>query len=192
MDIALVAAIVAVMATLIWFGRDRIRGRRKPLPLRVGKPMPEFSARTEDGAPVTPATLRGSAVVFLFVRGSWCPFCSRQVKSLTRYYRAITDAGARLVLVTSRPLDTTRRVAELFGVDFEFWLDDDLQAARQLGLLYEDGVARAHRESFGTDTTWPATVIVDADGVIQFSELSRFVVDRPNPQKLLTQIQRLR
>jgi peroxiredoxin len=121
----------------------------------------------------------------LFVRGSWCPFCSKQVADLTRVYKEITDSGAKLILVTPKPLATTRRVAEMFDVDFRFWLDESLEIATQLGLVLAAGVPDDNRKEYGEDTLWPTTLVLDANGIIRFTELSRFITDRPNPEKLL-------
>ena len=78
--------------------------------------------------------------MLLFVRGSWCPFCSEQVKTLTAHYKAIADHDAELIIVTRRPLDTTRRVADMFDVKFTFWLDENLKAAEALQLVDTSGV----------------------------------------------------
>ena len=79
----------------------------------------------------------------------------------------------------------------MYGVDFEFWLDADLVVTRQFGLLIEDGVPSKSREDFGDDAVWPASVVIDADGVIRYTELSRAIVDRPSSAKLLSQLKKL-
>ncbi len=186
----LVAAIV-IVAVVLFLLRDRIRGKAVPSGIKPGNPLPEFSALDEDGNAISSTELSGRPTVLLFVRGSWCPFCSKQVHDLTRYYKEINDAGARLIFVTPKPLDTTRRVAELFNVDFEFWRDGDLAIGRELGLVHDAGVPGKQRAEFGTDTLWPTSLIVDADGVIRHTELSRFIADRPNPEKLLRIVQAL-
>lgn len=187
--IAVVVGTAIVVLAVIF--RDRIRGRQTPAAIRPGNPLPAFEAIDEDGNPVSSADLMGTPAILLFVRGTWCPFCSRQVQNLTGVYKEINDCGARLVLVTPQPLDTTRRVANLFGVQFEFWLDESLDIARQFGLLLESGVPKDHRGEYGSDTLWPTSLVVDSKGIIRHTEVSRFVVDRPNPQKLLTALKKL-
>jgi peroxiredoxin len=178
-------AVVTVAAVAAIVFRDRIRGRDVPAAIREGNPLPEFSAVDENGAPLSSGELRGRPSVLLFVRGTWCPFCSRQVQKLTQYYRQINESGAHLVLVTPKPLETTRRVAEFFNVDFEFWLDESLAIARQLGLVLEAGVPKDFDREYGRDTLWPTTLVVDRDGIIRHTELSRFIADRPDPEKIL-------
>jgi len=165
--------------------------RQVPEQLRRGQPLPEFTALDEAGNPLHTRDLRGTPVVMIFVRGNWCPFCSRQVKNLTRYYKDIVDLGARLVIVTPRPQETTQRVAEFFNVEFEFWLDESLAATRKLGLLLESAVPKDYYPEYGSDTTWPASLVIDAGGVIRYVELSKHIIDRPNPKTLLRELRKV-
>ncbi|MEE4161007.1 MAG: redoxin domain-containing protein [Woeseiaceae bacterium] len=182
-NILFAGAILALAGLAWWYWR---RGTH-PLPdcLKPGSPLPLFTARTEDGNRIDSTSLEGAPAVILFVRGSWCPFCSAQVEDLTKYYKDIVDLGARLIFVTPAPLETTRRVAEMFGVDFEFWLDEDLSAAKALKLLHRRGVPAAEKPGYGSDTVWPTSLVVDAGGTIRFVELSKHIVDRPEPRTLL-------
>ena len=186
----LVAATVLVALAFFVF-RERIRGKAVPAVLKPGTPLPGFSAQDENGGALDSTDLRGQPSVLLFVRGNWCPFCSKQVENLTRYYKEINDAGARLVLITPKPLETTRRVAEFFAVDFEFWLDESLAVGKQLGLVHEAGVPSDYTKEYGRDTLWPTTLVVDSDGIIRHTELSRFIADRPDPQKILEIVRQL-
>jgi peroxiredoxin len=184
--IALAAVTAIVIAGVVWL---KTRGLRPTPPqLEPGSPLPDFEAVHEDGEPVRSSQLRGSPAVILFVRGNWCPFCSAQVKKLTQYYRDITDLGASLILVTPKPLETTRRVAEFFEVDFDFWLDKDLAATQRLGLLQQGGVPQSYDREYGRDTIWPATLVIDAAGIIRYTELSKHISDRPDPKVLLREI----
>ena len=138
--------LVVVIAGVSYALRDKARGRPVPDELKPGQPLPVFRAVDEDGNRISSAELAGAPAILLFVRGSWCPFCSKQVANLTKVYNEITDSGAKLILVTPKPLGMTRRVAEMFGVDFQFWLDDSLAIANQLGLVLEAGVPDDYRK----------------------------------------------
>jgi peroxiredoxin len=184
--LALLAALA--LAAAIWI---RQRGlRATPSQLQPGSPLPDFRAVDEQGNPLQSADLRGSPAVILFVRGNWCPFCSRQVSNLTQHYRSIVDLGAKLVLITPKPLETTRRVAEFFNVEFDFWLDDELAITRQLGLLLEGGVPGNYNKEYGKDTIWPTALVVDEAGIISYTALSKHISDRPDPELLLREIRK--
>jgi peroxiredoxin len=185
------AAAIAALAGFAIYSR-RNRGEH-PVPeiLRPGKPLPEFRAFDEQGNPMRSTQLVGSPSVILFVRGSWCPFCNAQVEKLTSYYKDIVDLGAKLIIVTPKPLQTTRRVARFFEVEFDFWLDDSLEAAEKLGLLHRTAVPNAFRIEYGNDTVWPTALVVDRAGIIRYTELSKHISDRPDPEALVTVLRRL-
>ena len=184
----ILAALLLVGATAyIYWKRD---ARPVPDVLKRGQTLPEFSAVDERGDPVNSKQLEGTPVVMIFVRGNWCPFCSKQVKNLTGYYKDINDLGAKLIFVTPKPLETTRRVAEFFEVEFDFWLDESLEVTRQLGLLLEAGVPKSYLQEYGSDTVWPTSLVIDRALVIRYVELSKHIVDRPNPKTLLRELQR--
>lgn len=184
--------ILVVILILAAIALRKLRSMGRPIPkqLQRGMPLPDFQASIEDGAPVRSTELHGTPAVILFVRGNWCPFCSSQVKNLTQHYKDIVDLGARLILVTPKPLETTRRVAEFFEVEFEFWLDDNLNIARSLGLLLPDGVPAASRKEYGDDTVWPTALVVDRNGIIRYAALSKLMADRPNPKTLLSELRK--
>ncbi len=187
-----IAIIVTVISVVLiagyWIRRRGLRAM--PQQLKPGSPLPDFLAADEQGVPVRSSELHGEPAVILFVRGNWCPFCSRQVSNLTQYYRDIVDLGARLILITPKPLETTRRVAEFFNVEFDFWLDDELSIARQLGLLQQGGVPKDYDKEYGRDTIWPTTLVVDAAGIIRFTELSKHISDRPDPATLIREVRK--
>ncbi|MCH8958755.1 MAG: redoxin domain-containing protein [Proteobacteria bacterium] len=187
----IMGAAVFLLAAGAWIFLKKKRGPPIPDALRPGEQLPDFAATDEQGNPVRSAQLIGSPTVMLFVRGNWCPFCTRQVEALTTHYKEIVDLGARLIFVTPKPLETTRRVADFFEVEFDFWMDDQLNAVKQLGLLMPASVPGDHRKEYGADTVWPTALVIDAAGIIKFSKLSRLVVDRPNPKVLLDELRKL-
>jgi len=186
--VAIAAAAAVLLGAWLWVSKRGLR----PVPdaLRQGQPLPDFRAQDEQGDPVRSTELHGSPTVILFVRGNWCPFCSKQVKNLTGYYKDIVDLGAKLILITPKPLETTRRVAQFFEVEFDFWLDDALSVSKQLGLLQQSGVPGDYDKEYGRDTVWPTALVVDAAGIIRYTELSKHISDRPDPELLLREIRK--
>ena len=176
----LVAFALIMLSVFVFFRRKDTTN-----PLSTGTALPEFTAVRESGESVSSSELLGKRAVILFVRGSWCPFCTEQVESLTDHYRTINEAGGRLIIVTPKPLDTTRRVADLFNVEFEFWLDADLQAADSLGLADPEDIPDRFQSSFGRKTMRPAVLVTDSNGIIRFSHRSQNPKDRPNPARFI-------
>ena len=182
----LAVAAIAVALFLFW----RRESRPVPAALQRGQPLPEFEAVDEAGNTLSTRQLDGTPAVMIFVRGSWCPFCSKQVRNLTTYYKEISDLGARLIFVTPKPLETTRRVAEFFEVEFEFWLDETLEVTKALGLLLEGGVPKDYQAEYSGDTVWPTSLVIDSTGIIRYIEMSKHIIDRPNPKTLVRELRK--
>ena len=192
MEIVL-AGITALLLVLgaAWALKRSSTSRKTPKALKRGQPLPAFSAADEHGKAVESKDLVGAPAVILFVRGNWCPFCTAQVADLTSHYKEIVDLGSRLIFVTPKPLETTRRVAEFYEVEFDFWLDDELAIAKQLGLLHRHGVPEDYEDEYGRATVWPMALVVDAEGIIRYSEISQTIADRPDSKKLLDELKRI-
>jgi peroxiredoxin len=193
MTAAVIAAVIGIAAAAVgvaYAWRQRSSDNAGPR-IRKGKPLPEFDAVDDDGKPVNSRSLLGRKAVLLFVRGSWCPFCSEQVKELTAHYKAISDLGGELIIVTRRPLDTTRRVADMFDVKFTFWLDENLAAAESLQLVDASGVPDEVAENYGKRTIRPTAIVVDADGIVRYAYRSPSVASRPNPRELVRVLEKL-
>ncbi len=115
----MIGAAVILLIAVAWMFLKMKRGPSIPAVLRPGQSLPDFVAADEQGNPVRSTQLIGSPTVMLFVRGNWCPFCTSQVADLTGHYKDIVDLGAKLIFVSPKPLETTRRVAEFFEVEFD-------------------------------------------------------------------------
>ena len=194
MGTAIAAGAIIVVLVLVFVARGvlkKLGARPLPPALQTGRTLPQFAAVSESGETLSSADLRGKPAVILFVRGNWCPFCSKQVADLTQYYRELHELGARLILITPQPLETTRRVAEFFEFDFEYWLDPELAIGTAVGLVQTGGVPGEHRDEYGEDTLWPAAIVTDSDGVIRYASISKLIADRPNPQKFVATLKAL-
>ena len=60
----------------------------------------------------------------------------------------------------------------------------------QLGLLQESGVPGDYHKEYGSDTIWPTALVVDAAGIIRYTELSKHISDRPDPELLLRELKK--
>ena len=191
LTIALIGIAAVTMVGLLLY--RQISNRRPPTPaqLRPGNPLPAFDAEDENGNTVSSSQLRGKPAIILFVRGNWCPFCTKQVRNLANHYKRINDLDANLVFITPKPLETTRRVAEFFDIEFDFWLDADLAVCKQLGLVLPAGVPADAKEEYGEDTVWPTALVVDADNTIRYASLSKAIFDRPKPDELVRELSKL-
>ncbi|MEN7342440.1 MAG: peroxiredoxin-like family protein [Pseudomonadota bacterium] len=187
MNVGVMLVSMFVFSIVVWLLLSKLmRGAGDASPkLVVGRQLPVFECQTENGETVSSSSLAGHNAVLVFVRGSWCPFCSEQVKTVTQHYRRITESGGKLIIVTRKPLEITQRVAEQFDVQFEFWLDKDLAAATELDLVDEEAIPDRFHNDYGRRTIRPTVVVVDRNNLIRYSYRSVKPSDRPDPQNFM-------
>ena len=182
----MVVALIGLTTTQLyarWYTR---LSREVRVELSVGAPVPHFEVVDLDGTTVTPALFAGQPVVFVFIRGNWCPLCVAQVRELAADYQLLAAHNVEVALVSPQPLAETRELAERFDVSFRYLVDPGAAAARQLGILHEGGVPPGVTQlGYEADTVFPTVVVVDGNGTIVFSDQTDDYRIRPEPQLFL-------
>ncbi len=85
-------------------------------PVQVGEEAPDFTLEGTDGNKVTLSSARGKMpTVIVFYRGSWCPFCARQLSELRSLLKP--KAAVRLLAISVDGLDTTKEFAAKIASD---------------------------------------------------------------------------
>ncbi len=155
----------------------------------VGQPLPEIHLQGSNGAPVSSREWLGQTSLLMFYRGNWCPLCMAQIGEVAAQYRELSARGVKVRLISPQPEAQTRTLAERFGVDFEFLVDTQLAAARRLNIHAEGGLpAGLEVQGYATDTVMPTVVIVDADGIVRYCDLTDNYRVRPEPAEFLAEL----
>ncbi|MBO9555135.1 redoxin domain-containing protein [Cellulomonas sp.] len=176
---------LAATAALLGYQRWYTRQHRPAPTLAVGDPLPDFPLQHADGTPATSADLVGEPRVILFYRGSWCPFCVAQVRSLAEQYRELDRRGVKVALVSPQPAHDTAELATRFDVPMTFYVDPHGAAARTLDLVQPGGVPLALGAGTDGDTVVPTVVITDASGRVVWLQHSDDHRVRPVPSTFL-------
>jgi len=104
--------------------------------LKVGDRMPAFELPDANGNIVKSAEL-DSAIVLVFYRGAWCPYCNLYLSALDDYRTQFNDLGASLIAVSSEPPDRSLEVVQKDSLHYTVLSDAGLNTARQFGIVYE-------------------------------------------------------
>jgi peroxiredoxin Q/BCP len=139
----------------------------------VGKSAPDFRlADPISDNEIHLASLRGSDVLLLFFRGTWCPACRKQMNFLVESVAAITAAQIRIVGVICQSRDTVKRHLESHPLPFPLLPDESREVAKAYGTHYWlswEGVNLSH----------PALFILNKEGVVTFAHIGKNQADLP-------------
>jgi peroxiredoxin len=83
------------------FTSSFLYAQEKPEGLFINSKAPDFKAIDQYGNEIRlKDVLKDSAVVLIFYRGQWCPYCNKQLKKLEDSLQLIKEKGARLIAIT--------------------------------------------------------------------------------------------
>ena len=106
--------------------------------LKKGSTIPAFSLQNQHGEMVSSADLFKKGILVLsFYRGSWCPYCSEEVKALNSIYPQIQEAGADLVIISPQGFSKTKKQANELHLKFNLLVDKDNKVGKAFGVVYE-------------------------------------------------------
>jgi peroxiredoxin len=99
--------------------------------LKPGATAPAFTLKNQHGEDVSSAELlkRGPLVVS-FTRGSWCPYCSAEVRALNEAYDQFQQAGIELVVLSPQSIRRAQKQATADKLKFNLLVDTDNQVGK--------------------------------------------------------------
>jgi len=166
--------------------------------LKPGAKAPTFTLKDQHDEDISSVDLikRGPLVVS-FTRGSWCPFCSAEVRALNEAYDQFRQAGIELVVLSPQSLDRTRKQAAAGKLKFSMLADADNEIAKAFGLVYtfpEDlkniysSVLNLDIQAINETSSWqlpiPARFFIGGDGVIRDVKADPDYRFRPEPSEV--------
>ena len=131
--------------------------------LSVGDAAPDFSLPDQDKQVVSLADLRGTPVLVVFYPFAFSGICTGELCQLRDELSTYTDAGVKVVAVSTDPTFTLKAWREQQGFDFpllsDFWPHGAV--AQQYG-VFNEKAGMAVRGTF----------LIDADGAVAFTEVN--------------------
>ncbi|NVK21057.1 MAG: redoxin domain-containing protein [Kangiellaceae bacterium] len=181
-------ALVGIWAYVFWYSKfDRSSSK-----IQLHTPLPAFSLTDLHGNSINAASFAGKPSLLIFYRGNWCPLCMVQIKEVASDYQELVSKGVRIALISPQSEKHTQSLANKFNVPFEYYIDQDNQAAKSLGIFAQNGLPFG-LQVFGyqSDTVMPTVIITDSENIVQYVDITDNYRVRPEPQtfqKLLNDI----
>ena len=132
--------------------------------LSVGDRAPEFSLPDQDKQVVSLADLRGTPVLVVFYPFAFSGLCTGELCQLRDELAVYTDAGVKVLAISTDPVYTLKAYKAAEGFDFpllsDFWPHGT--TAQAYG-VFNDKAGMALRGTF----------LVDAEGKVAFAEVNQ-------------------
>ena len=123
--------------------------------LSVDDKAPNFSAIDQNGKKFNlKSQLKKGAVVMVFYRGQWCPYCNKQLKQLEDSLYMIVAKGASVVAITpEKPANVAKTIAKTKAT-FPVLYDDGLKIMKKYDVAFkvDDNTIERYKK-FGVDFT---------------------------------------
>ncbi|HIA52235.1 MAG TPA: AhpC/TSA family protein [Candidatus Melainabacteria bacterium] len=139
-------------------------------------------------------------VVLAFYRGSWCPFCNRELHDLQEILPQIKASGASLVAISPQLPTSSAATVLKNGLSFEVLSDVGNHTGKGYGLVYSvPKLERPFYALFGADLPkyngdesfeipLPATYIIDKSMKIRYAFVDIDYKKRLSPAEILKQL----
>lgn len=168
--------------------------------LNVNDKAPEFTAMDQNGKSISLKNeLKNGAVILVFYRGQWCPYCNRQLKQLEDSLGQIKAKGGTVLTITPEKQENiTKTVAKtkasysilhdeglqiMKSYDVAFKVDDKtIEAYKKYGINFSE----ANGESNGANLPVPAVYVINKEGKIVYKYFNTDYSKRSSVKEILT------
>ncbi len=136
--------------------------------LKPGDLLPTISVPVGGGEKLTlPDALAGSFGVVLLYRGSWCPYCSAQLRAFQRSTEELTEVGAKVVALSVDDEAKTAATIAKHGLTFPVGHSADAAAiSAATGAFVNSDPLFLQSTGFVLDPTGKVLISVYSSGAI--------------------------
>lgn len=150
-------------------------------PLAVGSKAPAITLSAADGSAFAlGAAFAEKPTVLVFYRGSWCPFCNRQLAALAELEPTLVTLGFQILGVSPDSAAGLRQMTEKNRLNYRLLSDRAMLASTAYGVAFRlsPKIEKTYRDYGvelapipGSEGHWlpvPTVFLVGRDGIIKF------------------------
>jgi peroxiredoxin len=144
--------------------------------IQAGEPAPEFTLRNQDGEDVSLTDFKGKKVLIVFYPFDFSGVCTDQLSAYREIEPELGERGVEMIGISVDHPYAHKAFQEKLGIDTTLLADFEPkgEVARAYG-SYVDAVGMANR----------TLVLVDEDGVVEWTFEAPTLGDIPAPQAIL-------
>lgn len=166
--------------------------------IQIGERIPEFSLPNAFGETIDSSKVfKNKKMVLAFYRGSWCPYCNLELKSLQNHLSRIKDQDTVLIAISPQSQDHSLIMVENNNLGFEVLTDHNNEFAEKLGIVFQvQDFVLPYYESLGINLSdfnknndnilpVPAVFVTDENRVITYKFLDVNYMSRVDVEELI-------
>jgi len=126
------------LLTFLLLTTSFLLAQERPEGLFINSKAPDFKATDQYGKEIRlKDVLKDSAVVLIFYRGQWCPYCNKQLKKLEDSLQLIKEKGARLIAITPEKPEYISKTIEKTKASFPLIYDKNMKIMKAYAVTFE-------------------------------------------------------
>lgn len=167
--------------------------------IKSGDTAPDFSLVTTNNQKIELyKLLETKPVILSFFRGSWCPFCVKELEHFNQNLKLILDTqDVHFIAISPQKPDISAQLIQEHNINLTILSDTGNQIAKQYGLVFTlpENVRNLYKNlganlpDFNGDDSYqlpiPATYIIDQDKKVIFSYINVNYMERADTSELI-------
>ena len=163
--------------------------------VQVGQAAPDFTALDLEGKKVSLRNLISGSErnLLIFYRGGWCPFCNKQLASISQDYEKFKELKTTIVAVSAEEVQKGRELLKGLNLPYFLLSDTEFDGIDRYGVRDMNPSEQTKAAGHGEGTlAKPAAFIIDGTGVIRYQYVGRNPSDRPKNDELLGRLREIK
>ncbi len=152
--------------------------------LTIGQSAPRWQLAGLDDKLVSLDQFQGQPVLLIFLRGTWCPNCRKQMETVRSEWARVAPL-ARVVAIVSQPAPEISDYLSRNPMPFSLLSDPNREVIKQYGVYQRLSLD-------GFRIAYPSTMIIDRGGVVRYSYVGGSQFDRPDFNQVINELEKLK
>ncbi len=187
-----------LLVVAVLFQSGMMMAQDGPKGLNVNDEAPGFVAPDQNGKSVDlKEQLKKGAVVLVFYRGQWCPYCNKQLMKLEDSLSLITAKGATLIAVTPEKQENIKKTIKKTKAAYPILYDDGLKIMKgyEVAFTVDEKTVQKYKTyginfaeangSNGASLPVPAVYVINKEGKIVFRHFDKDYTKRVSVAEIL-------
>jgi thioredoxin-dependent peroxiredoxin len=152
--------------------------------LTIGELAPRWQLAGLDDKLVSLDQFQGQPVLLIFLRGTWCPNCRKQMETVRSEWARVASL-ARVLAIVSQPPPEISDYLSRNPMPFPLLSDPNREVIKQYGVYQRLSLD-------GFRIAYPSTMIIDRAGVVRYSYVGGSQFDRPDFNQVIKELEKLK